>query len=122
MVTKCTAPSAECRVKIRKARLAITLDPISSFCTCGPLCVLQSALCTYLITHRIALDGKIRMHPAIFHADNPPGVSRHIRLVGDEDDRLALAMKLGEEAQNLVAGLAVEVSRRFIGEQNRGPA
>ena len=42
-------------------------------------------------------------------------------VVRDDDDRVALAVEVGEELEDLVAGLRVERARGLVGEQQRRP-
>jgi hypothetical protein len=56
----------------------------------------------------------------IADGDDAVGVFGDIGLVGDENDRVSLGMKLVEEGHDLVAGFGVEVSGGFVGEDDGG--
>ena len=50
------------------------------------------------------------------------GVGRRLRIVGDEDDRLAaLDARAPQRIEDLGAGRVVEVAGRLVGEQERRP-
>ena len=53
---------------------------------------------------------------AVHEAQRPLRPLADFRLVGDDQDRLALAVELVEEVEDLVGGPAVEVARRLVGE------
>ena len=49
------------------------------------------------------------------------GVTRHARIVGDEDDGDALVLvELLEHFKDLLAGVGIEVPRRLVGEEHLG--
>ena len=54
--------------------------------------------------------------------EDPVGVGRGLRVVGDEDDRLVpLDARPPERVEDLRAGRVVEVAGRLVGEQEGGP-
>ena len=56
--------------------------------------------------------------PAVADDEDPVGVGRRLRVVGDEDDRLAaLDARAPERVEDLGAGRVVEVAGRLVGEQ-----
>src|SRR5205823_10043425 len=58
---------------------------------------------------------------SVHHADDTRRVPcRQLCVVGDEQDRLAVALKLAKEFHHLVAAARVERSGGLIGEQKRG--
>ena len=57
-------------------------------------------------------------HEAVADPDDPAGVGGDRRVVGHQDDRQAvLGVELLEEAEDLLAGLRVEVAGRLVGDQ-----
>src|SRR5258707_6786137 len=62
----------------------------------------------------------IRDDQTVGYADHAPAAIGNHRIMRHNDDRLPLAIELLEEFQDLPAGLAVEVSGRFVGEKNIG--
>ena len=65
---------------------------------------------------------QVAVDAAVLHADDPLGVAGHALLVGDQDDRLPFRVELIEQGQDVLAGLAVEVAGRLIGQQDAGIA
>src|SRR5687768_11617088 len=57
---------------------------------------------------------------AILHADDAGGMGGDIRLVGDDDDGLALIVQLVEEAEDVLGRAAVEGARRLVGQEDGG--
>ena len=57
--------------------------------------------------------------PAVEDGDAPGGARRDLAFVGDQHDRPAPLVEVGEEADDRVAGAAVEVAGRFVGEDDR---
>ena len=60
--------------------------------------------------------------PAVGDDEDPVGVGRGLRVVGDEDDGLvALDARSPERVEDLGAGRVVEVAGRLVGEEERRP-
>ena len=57
---------------------------------------------------------------AISNGDNAMRVFGDVRLVGDEDDGVALGVEVVEERHDLLAGLGVEVAGGLVGEDDGG--
>ena len=58
---------------------------------------------------------------AFVEVDGARGAGGGVRVVGDHDDGLAvLAVERLEEAEDFVAGFAVEVAGRLVAEEQRG--
>ncbi len=57
---------------------------------------------------------------AVADGDDAVGVLGDVGLVGDDDDGVAVGVELVEEGHDLVAGFGVEVSGRFVGENDGG--
>src|SRR5215207_6201098 len=71
----------------------------------------------YLPRNRV----EVPLHPPIFEMHLPPRVLRDIVLVGHQYDGLAGRMQGLEQCHDLFARGAVEVTRRFVGQENSGP-
>ena len=68
-----------------------------------------------------ALCGRLRGELAFVQIDGAAGSRGGVRVVRDHDDRLAvLAVKRLQEAQDFVAGLAVEIAGRLVAKEQRG--
>jgi hypothetical protein len=52
--------------------------------------------------------------------DHAVGVLRNVRLVGDQDDGIALGVQIIKQSHNLIAGLGVQVAGRLIGRMMDG--
>ena len=63
--------------------------------------------------------GNLRLDPAVPDPHDPPAPGGDVGLVGDDDDGLALAVEVGEEVEDLVAGLGVEVAGGLVGQEER---
>ena len=66
------------------------------------------------VVHRV-----VAHDAAVAHLDDALAVLRDVRLVRDQHDRDALIVQLLEERHDLDRHVAVEVSRRLVGEQQR---
>ena len=55
-----------------------------------------------------------------FEGDDAVGAVGDVGVVGDHDGGLALAVEFGEEVEDPVAGLPIEVAGRFVGEEEVG--
>src|SRR5262249_36760474 len=53
------------------------------------------------------------------NVDDTVSVSRDVRLVRDEDDRVAALVETPEQPHDFFARLRVEIARRLIGQQDR---
>src|SRR5687767_8672406 len=71
-------------------------------------------------TRRMSLP-LVALHPAVADLQHAVGVRGDVVLVGDEDDRVAVRVELLEHAHDLLAGGAVEVPGRLVGEKDRRP-
>ena len=56
---------------------------------------------------------------AIAEADDTAGVARNVFFVGDEHNRVAGRIDILEDLHNFFAGLGIQVSCRFIGQDDR---
>jgi len=56
---------------------------------------------------------------AVAHRDQSVGGRRDPGVVGHDHERLAVGVKLIEQAQQIGCGGAVEIARWFVGEQNQ---
>jgi len=68
---------------------------------------------------RIFANGKIACDATIMKANHSPTMSRHLVFMGDNDHRLAFFMEPIEETKNIRGGRRIQISGRFIREQNR---
>ncbi len=59
--------------------------------------------------------------PAVAKLDHAPRKARNVRLVRDQHDRQALVVQFLQHIDDLNGGTAVEIARRLIGQQDRGP-
>ena len=57
---------------------------------------------------------------AILQLDSPVGSVRDLSVMGDHQNRHALFMQAGEDIQDEIARLRIEVARRLIGHNQRG--
>ena len=57
----------------------------------------------------------------VAHPHDPARARRHLRAVGDHEDRLATGVQLPEEVEHLRGARGVERARRLVGQQQRGP-
>jgi hypothetical protein len=62
---------------------------------------------------------QITQDAAVTKAHDALTVRSNFVFVRHDDDRLSFGVQLTEERQDLDRGLAVEISRGFVGEQNR---
>ena len=53
---------------------------------------------------------------AVAEMKDPAGLLGHAPVMGDEDDRVAFAVKLVEDSQDFPAGLGIEVAGWLIGQ------
>src|SRR5580658_195943 len=76
-----------------------------------------------------SIEGKLRsrlagalvvLDFAIADADHPMGTRGDIRLVGDEQDGVALFVELGKESHDFLTGLGIEVAGGLVGEEDGG--
>src|SRR5574338_411109 len=65
--------------------------------------------------------GAVGRHLAVAEGDDPLGAGRDVGLVGHHDDRLSLRMQLLEHRHDFLAGGAVEVAGRLVGQENARP-
>src|SRR5437762_14261732 len=66
------------------------------------------------------LASLVRLDLAVADVDGAMRVVRDVALVGDQDDRVALAVQLLEQPHDLLPGGAVEVPGGLVGEQDGG--
>ena len=64
-------------------------------------------------------EGSCRATPPVAQVDLAVGGGRDVGVVGDEDDRPPAGVELAEDAEDLGAGVAVEVAGRLVGEDER---
>src|SRR5438045_3328098 len=62
----------------------------------------------------------VRLDPAVADVDGAMGMVGDVALVGDHDDRVALAVQLLEQPHDLLAGGGVEVAGGLVREQDGG--
>jgi hypothetical protein len=55
---------------------------------------------------------------AVTQTNDAMSMSGDIGLVGDQDDRVAFRVQLGEKSHDFLAGLRVQVSRGLVGKQD----
>ena len=70
--------------------------------------------------YALPLGRKIPLYPAVLEVHLPARVLGDARLVGHQQDGLALPVQGLEQAQDLLAGGAVEISGRLVGQQDAG--
>ena len=61
---------------------------------------------------------QVAVNAAISHANYSLGVASHMFFVRDDNDGLALTVKLVEQFHDALAGLGIEVAGRLVGQQN----
>src|SRR5438132_6121299 len=59
------------------------------------------------------------LNPSIPNMNDARRLPRHIILMRDNDDRVAMVVQVAEEVEDLAAGLRVEVAGRLVGQQQR---
>jgi len=62
------------------------------------------------------LDSLVGNHLSVEQSDDPVSVHRYALLMSYHDERIALGVQVSEDVHYLVAGLAVEVTGRLIGQ------
>jgi len=68
----------------------------------------------------VAVDRSVALDQAVAQAHDTARVARNVFLVGDDDDGVALLVKLLEERHDLLAGAGVEIAGRLVGEDDGG--
>src|SRR5205814_1681774 len=58
---------------------------------------------------------------AIANTNNPASMTRHVLLVRDHDNGVALVREVLEQSHDLDAGFGIEVAGRLVGEKDGGP-
>src|SRR2546423_11912896 len=58
---------------------------------------------------------------SVTHMDNAPSCPRKLLVVGDDDERRAIAVQPLKQRNDFGAGAGVELSRRLVGEEQRWP-
>src|SRR5580765_7672040 len=66
-------------------------------------------------------DREIALDLAVAEADDAPAAGGNLLLVRDHDDTPSQGRDLPEQGHDLVARARVEVSRRLVGQEQRGP-
>src|ERR1700692_2498038 len=83
-------------------------------------CRFRGLVCLLLAAAVDAGGGMVAGDDAVADGDDAMGVLGDIGLVGDDDDGVAVGVKLVEESHDLVAGFGVEVSGGLVGEDDGG--
>ena len=63
----------------------------------------------------------IALDHSIHDTDGPMGVGGHVGIVRDQDDGDALGVEPLEHPQDFNARVRIEVARRLVGQEERGP-
>src|SRR3954451_12750282 len=73
--------------------------------------------------HVSGRPGHLVHNLAVCEEEDAVGVRRGARVVGDDDDRLAVVVdRATQEVEDLDAGAGVQVAGGLVGEDDRGPA
>src|SRR5690606_41331130 len=111
----CTMDTTAMR-KVTPISTPISEKKLLSFCAAMVRSAIRTASKTGMLGGHLGVPG-VGVEAAVPQHHHPLGVGRKARPVGHHHDGLSLAVQLGADPHDLLAGGAVEVAGRFAGKE-----